>query len=261
MIMDYEIEGNESGETLVLLHGWPDDASLWKHQLPVLKERFRCVLVTLPNFGATAHESGGCSIPQLMNRLERTIAKVQPSGSIVVLAHDWGAILAYLYEKNNPERVRSMITMDVAGRWIPTFRELALIVFYQWTLISCWVVGGVVPELGKSLAQKFARFAGASEAHVQLIESKSIYIYFYFWRMTLFPFFSFRYSLLTYEPQCPVLFLYGERKPIRFHSQHWLELLRQKDGTYVGFEDGDHWFMDTHVDVINPMILEWFAAE
>ena len=257
--LHYDIRGNEHGETLVCIHGWPDDASLWKHQLATLETEYRCVLITLPNFGDAPYEQGGCSIPQLMKRLERTIDKIESKEQILFLAHDWGAILAYLYEKNNPQRVRSMVVMDVGGRWIPSPREVISIVFYQWTLIGCWFVGGVHPKLGTDLARRFTRKLGAPEDHVELIESKSIYIYFYFWRMSLFPFLSLRYLLTTYEPQCPVLFLYGEKKPIRFHSQLWFDILDRCSGRSVGFKNGDHWFMDTHFEQVNPMIMEWFS--
>ena len=32
--LDYKIKGNNDKPTLVFIHGWPDDASLWNLQLP-----------------------------------------------------------------------------------------------------------------------------------------------------------------------------------------------------------------------------------
>ena len=44
----FRVEGNPRGPTLVFIHGWPDDASLWRRQVTALGDDFRCVLVTLP---------------------------------------------------------------------------------------------------------------------------------------------------------------------------------------------------------------------
>ena len=49
---EYEVTGNNGKPTLVFVHGWPDDARLWRKQLAALAPGFRCVTVTLPNFGA-----------------------------------------------------------------------------------------------------------------------------------------------------------------------------------------------------------------
>jgi cis-3-alkyl-4-acyloxetan-2-one decarboxylase len=259
--MKHDIRGNLEGETLFFIHGWPDNASLWKHQLPDLLEHYRCILITLPNFGDTPHEPGGCSVPQLMQRLEATIEELQPEGQVLFLAHDWGALFAYWYEKIYPQRVRRMVIMDVGGHVLPTPREGVFMVFYQWTLIFCWLVGGVSPALGAKLAKRFSTFVGATPEHVALIESRSIYIYFHFWKLLFFPWLSTRYLLFFYRPSCPILFLFGEKKPLRFHSNHWLKLVEQAGGKNVGFSAGDHWFMDTHIEEVNPLIVDWFAQE
>jgi pimeloyl-ACP methyl ester carboxylesterase len=47
----YTIEGQPNGPSLVFIHGWPDDTGLWHQQVTALGHRYRCVLITLPNFG------------------------------------------------------------------------------------------------------------------------------------------------------------------------------------------------------------------
>ena len=51
---EYVIDGHPDGPTLLFIHGWPDDASLWRNQVDALAPGFRCVRVTLPNFGQQA---------------------------------------------------------------------------------------------------------------------------------------------------------------------------------------------------------------
>ena len=47
--IEHLIEGNPEGPTLLFIHGWPDNASLWRKQAAALGGQYRCVLLTLPN--------------------------------------------------------------------------------------------------------------------------------------------------------------------------------------------------------------------
>ena len=77
--MQHSIAGNPDGPTLVFIHGWPDDASLWRAQVEALAPDFRCVLLTLPNFGQTADKAGGFCFPELVERVARTIGHPDPA--------------------------------------------------------------------------------------------------------------------------------------------------------------------------------------
>jgi hypothetical protein len=53
-----------------------------------------------------------------------------------------------------------------------------------------------------------------------------------------------------------VLFVYGERKPMRFHSERWLERIRSQPGSAVVALDGrDHWV--TRDPRLNDLIRAW----
>ena len=69
-ICEYTIEGRSDGPVVVFIHGWPDDASLWRKQVEELAEDYCCLLVTLPNFGAEAVRAGGFDFPELIEMLE-----------------------------------------------------------------------------------------------------------------------------------------------------------------------------------------------
>jgi pimeloyl-ACP methyl ester carboxylesterase len=62
-----------------------------------------------------------------------------------------------------------------------------------------------------------------------------------------------------YKPQCPTLYIYGAQKPVMFHSQRWLDILKQTGGRHECIADGDHWFMESHPDTVNPWIRDWFT--
>ena len=68
-LCEYRIEGRADGPTLVFIHGWPDNAGLWRRQVAALGSEFRCVLLTLPNFGEKAVKAGGFDFPELLDRI------------------------------------------------------------------------------------------------------------------------------------------------------------------------------------------------
>ena len=60
----YTLEGEGHDKTIVFVHGWPDDGTLWSNQVEVLKTHFRCICVTLPNFGPEPDRAGGYSFAE-----------------------------------------------------------------------------------------------------------------------------------------------------------------------------------------------------
>ena len=258
--LSYQVEGPEGAPILVFLHGWPDEASLWRHQVEALRGRFRCVLPTLPNFGDAPYESGGCDFPEIVDRLHRTIESLgdEPVG---LVTHDWGAYVGYMYEMKHPERVQTMAAMDVGGHFEPqSLKAAAMFVSYQWALAVFWLIGGLLPPIGTWLTRGLARLLKVPERQSSAVRSSWNYPYFYFWRATLVPWMRAR-RLGPYSPKCRVLFVYGAKKPLMFHTERWIEIVERGGGKCVGIEGASHWFMESHAAETNQLIVEWSTAE
>jgi len=252
-ICEYLSDGPPGGPTLFFIHGWPDDARLWDRQVAAMSGDYRCVRVTLPNFGSCAVKAGGFDFPALLERLRATLDVVQPEGRVVLFTHDWGAYLGYLLEQAWPERVRGMIALDVGGHVAPSgFRERLFIVGYQWTLIALWLLGGIVPPLGNMLTRRFARLLGVRGAQAATLRSRCNYPYFYLWRSFMLPWWR-RNVLRRYAPQCPLLFLWGREKPVMFHSERWLSIVAARGGTSEGIAGAGHWLQLSHADEVHRL--------
>lgn len=258
--LPYTSEGPDDAPTLVFIHGWPDDPVMWRNQVDALKTQYRCVLPTLPNFGATTIESGGCDFPEIVERLHGCISELGDD-PIVLVTHDWGAYVGYLYEKAHPERVRTMIALDIGGHFEPSnLREGAMFIGYQWALVVLWLIGGLVPPLGTWLTRRFARMLKVPERQVSGLRSCCNYPYFYFWRATVLPWARSR-LLGRYRPQCSVLFIYGGNKPLMFHSARWLEIVEQSGGQSACIDEGSHWFMESHPAQTNQLLSDWLSEK
>jgi pimeloyl-ACP methyl ester carboxylesterase len=255
---EYIIEGRADGPTLVFVHGWPDNASLWRKQVAVLGDRYRCVLITLPNFGESAELAGGCDMPELAERVAAVIHEVQPGGSVGLVTHDWGAYIGYLLEQRHPQLISRLAAFDVGGHLLMSgLKSSLMIISYQWALIACWLAGGIIPPLGRLLTRSVARIIGVPRRQRETIRSRYNYPYFYFWRAMLVPGWRDRF-LRRYRPQCPVMYLFGEAKPVMFHSEKWLEIVADGGGRAEGLAGAGHWLMETHAETVNARLLDWF---
>jgi pimeloyl-ACP methyl ester carboxylesterase len=66
-------------------------------------------------------------------------------------------------------------------------------------------------------------------------------------------------GVAVFKPQVPMLFMYGERKPIMFHSRAWAERVAAQAGNRViAFRTG-HWIMVQQPAQFNAALLDWLA--
>lgn len=254
----FRVEGNPRGPTLVFIHGWPDDASLWRRQVTALGDDFRCVLVTLPLFGEAAGRGGGYDFPELVERLAETLREVSPDRPVGLVTHDWGAYLGYLLEQAHPDLIDRMAALDVGGHVAPENLKTSLMILgYQWALVACWLAGGMIPLLGNAMTRVVAKVVQVPARQRTTVRSRSNYLYFYLWRGLLLPWYGDR-LLRRYRPRCPVLYLYGERKPLMFHSQRWLGIVEESGGRAVGVTGAGHWLQESHAEAVNRELAAWF---
>jgi NAD(P)-dependent dehydrogenase (short-subunit alcohol dehydrogenase family)/pimeloyl-ACP methyl ester carboxylesterase len=109
-------EGNPSGPTLVLVHGWPDSHVVWDGVVPLLADRFR--LLRYDNRGV-----GKTSVPKPVaaytmacyaNDFAAVVDAMAPAQPVHVLAHDWGSagIWEYLSRPGASDRVASFTSVS-----------------------------------------------------------------------------------------------------------------------------------------------------
>lgn len=254
-VLEFEKRGSGRNEAMVFIHGWPDDRSLWDREFEHFSRSRCCVRFTLPNCGTRLDLERGADFPELVELISRTIAQALPDHrQVILVGHDWGAYLAYLYERSYPERVSRMVTMDVGGHFrVDSLAHGLMIAGYQWWLTAAWLTGMVLPFAGNWMTRVFARYAGAPRGGA--VHSRMNYFYFYLWRAILCPK-KYGSSLPgRYRPRCPVLYFYAVNKPFQFHSARWEKLVSASPGSkLVAVTDAGHWLMrDQHERVAGDM--------
>ena len=70
---------------------------------------------------------------------------------------------------------------------------------------------------------------------------------------------SYRRHGRRFVPACPMLFVYGRRKPLRFHAREWAEALAARPGNQVVEFDCGHWVMSNQPERFNQVVGTWLA--
>ena len=250
--VDVHADG-DGAETIVMIHGWPDTYRLWDRTVEVLKDRYRCVRFTLPGFvaGKDAYTLG-----ELLAFLAEVVERVSPGKKVILLLHDWGCFFGYQFYARNPDKVSRIVGVDIgdprATAQTMTGREKTIMLAYQTWNALAWRVGG---GIGTWMIRAMARL-GRCPSDRAPMSWRMGYPYWLLWfggRDT------FRGQVRRFEPQCPMLFVYGVRKPLRFHSPQWAAELKQKPGNEVVEFDTGHWVMSDQPQRFNEVVAGWLG--
>jgi pimeloyl-ACP methyl ester carboxylesterase len=106
-------EGN--GPPVLLLHGFPDSARLWQHQLPVLRGAgLRVVAPDLRGFGDSDKPVAvdAYALPHAVRDVVGLLDTLRIERALVV-GHDWGAAVAWMLAALHPERVERLVSLGV----------------------------------------------------------------------------------------------------------------------------------------------------
>ncbi len=247
--------------TVVMLHGWPDTLHVWDGTVQALRSHHRCVRLTLPGFGITDGKAPLPTLDEVVASLLAVINAVSPGEPVTLLLHDWGCIFGYELAMRHPERVAAIVAVDIgdynAGAYLSSLsvRQKLYIAGYQLWLATAWAVGrylhgGLADRMTRWMARAMRCPVPADQLH---------------WTMN-FPYamswFGLRGGLKTgpVKPRCPVLYVFGERKPFMFHSPRWVHTLRaSEDGAAHALRCG-HWVMLDQPEAFHALLLRWLAG-
>src|SRR3954468_20974240 len=87
------VDGPDDGRPVLLMHGWPDDHQLWRHQVAALSTAgFRTIAPDLRGFGASDRPDDVAAYA-LKHTVVDVLAVLDACGAdrAHVVAHDWGA--------------------------------------------------------------------------------------------------------------------------------------------------------------------------
>ena len=151
--MHVALAGDEAGEPVVLLHGWPQHWWIWRGVVPALAGAgYRCICIDLRGHGWTGAPPDGYEKEQFATDV---LAALDELGvrRFRLIGHDWGGFAAFLIALREPERVEQLLALSIVHPWIrqeggigQTLKSL-LTSSYQFVLATPLVGATVVRRL------------------------------------------------------------------------------------------------------------------
>ena len=141
--ISYSDHGDPVDPAVLLLHGWPDDATTWDAVVPALqKAGLRVIVPTLRGFGATRFRSATAPRTADSSVLAMdAVALLDALGidQFMVAGHDWGSSIAEALAVGWPTRVTRMALLAspprLGGVPTPPF-EQAQRQWYHWFMAT-----------------------------------------------------------------------------------------------------------------------------
>src|SRR5579871_4372889 len=114
--INFEVATMGSGDRLALcLHGFPEHAYSWRHQMPLLASLgYRVWAPNLRGYGATdsPREISAYQPRTLVEDVASLIKAANPKETLVV-AHDLGAVLAWLLAMGHPQIIDRLVILNL----------------------------------------------------------------------------------------------------------------------------------------------------
>ena len=244
-------------KAIIMIHGWPDTHRLWDAQVEALKARYRCVRFTLPGFEPGAAKRA-YPFDDLLDIIRRVVKNACPRERVTLLLHDWGCFFGYQFAMRHPELVERVVGVDIGDGGSRRHRSelgvkgMLIVLAYQIWLALAWRIGG---RMGDAMARAMARAMPCPSVDPRHVHAQMGYPY----AMRWFGVAGGIRAVAVFKPIVPMLFMYGERKPIMFHSRAWAERVAAAPGNRVIAFPTGHWIMVEQPAEFNAALLEWLA--
>jgi pimeloyl-ACP methyl ester carboxylesterase len=127
------VEEHGDGDPVLLLHGWPDSARLWRHQVPALAASgYRVITPDLRGFARSEQpaEVRSYGLRNVVGDVGALLDQLG-TGAAHVVGHDWGAAVAWLTAILQPDRVRTLTAISVPHPLAPSTVRQHEMAWYQ----------------------------------------------------------------------------------------------------------------------------------
>ena len=274
--LTFSAQAMGDGPIVLCLHGFPDNARSFRHQLPALAEAgYRAISLTLRGYEPGAIPADGDYTMETIATDILAVIESLDTGPVHLIGHDWGAAVAYVATSAAPERFKSLTVMAVphAGRFareglrIPKQLRLSWYMgFFNIPWLSDWVVQrqdyAFIRKLWRDWSPGWQPEPGVLESVIQTLSQpgvRSAALGYY--RAAL----SIKALLVSaeeahYPVPVPTLALSGERDGC-IASEVFEQLMVAQDFpkglTFSRIAEAGHFLHQEQPEQVNREILDW----
>lgn len=254
------------GPAVLLLHGWPDDRSLWRHQLSALTDRgYRVVALDWPGHGGSdiPTDRRRYAIPELGLDTVAALDALDIERAHLV-AHDYGATVSWETAAVHPERFESFCAISV-GHSVEIVRDILRghVLHYTWLVLHgmpwasrAWYLASDARRFRRAFADHpdadvvLARLTGGGDQTFWTIWERANPSHEVLWRQIV------RGARRRRLPM-PAMGVYGLQDPLMTEGQ------MRRSGRYVDGPwrhevlEGGHWLPLKRAEAVNDLLLDW----
>lgn len=276
-------ECGDGPDIALCLHGFPESRKSWRHQLPVLVEQgWHAVAPDLRGYGGSSRPAGRSAyhidrlvedVPALFDALGAASAVAgRPAGRRLLIAHDWGAMIAWVAAQRQVVTLDGLIIMNVPHPAVfqRTLRELWgqklkswYVAFFQLPWLPEALMGARQAEaIGKAFtdsAVNKANFPDDIIAHYRANAMQPGAL------TAMVNYYRANFPHIVEEPvqviDVPTLMVWGEQDvAIHIDNTRGYEPL-VRDFTLVRLPDASHWVQQDAPDMVNAAMTDWLATK
>ena len=266
----FEVAAAGDGKKLVLcLHGFPELHYSWRFQMPLLAEMgYRVWAPNMRGYGGSSKPEGIASYA-LDHLTQDVAALIDASGAeeVTLIAHDWGAIIAWAFAIRKIRPLKRLIIMNVphpkvGEREIRHWRQLRrswYIFFFQIPRLPEWLLsrngGEPIKKAFTNMAVDQANFTDDALDHYAraAIRPGSINAMINYYRALL----RFRFDIGNGKVDVPTLMIWGEEDSAlnikcTEGTEEWVS-----DFTLQRLPGVSHWVQQEAPEKVNAILRDW----
>jgi pimeloyl-ACP methyl ester carboxylesterase len=264
--LEVNVDGDPDGPPVLLVHGFPDSAYLWRHQIEALTDAgLRTIAPDMRGFGASDKPAAVedyrlthavADLVAVLDALEIEQAKV--------VGHDWGAAVVWIFAALHPDRVERLVAMSVghpaAQKRTIADREKA---WYQLLFQFEGVAEELVQRDDWKLFREWLRGDGDLDRYIEdLSRPGALTAGLGWYRANLHPGRQLEPRPQLPPVRAPTLGIWSSGDNY-LNEQPMLDSADQVDATfrYERVEGASHWMQLDATDRVNALLLEFLTSE
>ena len=249
-----------------MIHGFPDSARLWRHQIPALTDAgYRVVAPDLRGYGQSDQPEEVSSYV-IAEVAEDVIAVMDNEGidRAHVVGHDWGAGISWYLAIRYPDRVRSLVALSVGhpaafrGAGLRQLEKSWYMLLFQFEGVAeAWLSGNDWRTL-----QKWARTSSELDHWIEdLSRPGALTAALGIYRANMGPERLLKPPLELPPVELPVMGVWSTGDMALTEEQMTgSEQFITGEWRYEKIEKVSHWIPVDAADKLSQLLLDWFAG-
>ncbi|WP_206538114.1 alpha/beta fold hydrolase [Rhodoferax saidenbachensis] len=111
----YVTMGSNKNPLMVFVHGFPDFWYSWRNQIQTFSKDYQVVAVDLRGYNMSGRPEGvdNYKFAVLLDDIRAVISAESNGRKAILVGHDWGAALSWLFTGQNPDLVEKLVVLSV----------------------------------------------------------------------------------------------------------------------------------------------------